>query len=189
MLELQRLRDGHRDELLAFELENRNYFARSISDRGDDFYARFSEHLRTSLTEQEAGVCVFCVLVENDDGTIVGRFNLYDLVDGVARVGYRVAERVAGQGVATSALRDLCRRAAAEYGLHMLNAETSHTNVASQRVLEKAGFVRGGDCAVGGKPGVTFTLVVQSSPRNEGLREGPASEAMLLDDVELEGLI
>jgi len=38
----------------------------------------------------------------------VGRFNPYDLKDGTAEVGYRVAEQVAGCGVATSTLRELC---------------------------------------------------------------------------------
>ena len=158
VLELQLLRDSHRDALLAFERENRSYFSRFISDRGDEFYERISEHIRTSLAEQDAGVCVFCVLVDKNDGTIVGRFNLYDLADGVARVGYRISERIAGRGVATSALRELCRRAADDYGLRTLSAETSDANVASQRVLEKTGFVRGGDCVVGGKPGVRFAM-------------------------------
>ena len=164
MLELQRLRGDHRDALLAFERENRSYFRRFITDRGDEFYERISEHLRIALAEQDAGVCVFCVLVDSDDGTIVGRFNLYDLADGAARVGYRVAERVAGHGVATSALRELCRRAAGDYGLRTLSAETSGANVASQRVLEKAGFVRRADCVVGGQPGVTFALELVQLP-------------------------
>lgn len=71
----------------------------------------------------------------------MGRFNLYDLVDGTAGVGYRIAQRVSGRGVATSGLRNLCRIAGEEYGLRTLRAVTSSENVASQRVLTKAGFV------------------------------------------------
>jgi ribosomal-protein-alanine N-acetyltransferase len=87
---------------------------------------------------------------------VVGRFNLYDLVDETAEVGYRVAEDVAGRGVATSTLRTLCRLAAEQYGLRTLKAKTSNENVASQRVLEKAGFVSLGPTDVGGRPGTLY---------------------------------
>jgi len=40
MPELERLRAGHAPAVLAFELANRAYFAASVSDRGDDFFAR-----------------------------------------------------------------------------------------------------------------------------------------------------
>jgi [ribosomal protein S5]-alanine N-acetyltransferase len=147
------------EAVLAFELENRAYFARSISDRGDEFYETFSGHHDAFLAEQDAGVCAFYVLVD-PDGSIVGRFNLYDLEDGAARVGYRVAEQVTGRGVATQALRDLCRKAATDHGLWLLSAETSKANVASQRVLEKAGFTAAGTCVVAGKPGLKFMLAL-----------------------------
>lgn len=91
-------------------------------------------------------------------GSIVGRFNLYDLENGAAEVGYRVAERVAGRGVATQALSNLYRMAADDYGLRSLTAGTSTANVALQRVLEKAGFASTGTCVVGGEPCLEFTL-------------------------------
>lgn len=153
--ELQRLRADHADAVLAFELANRGYFRRSISDRGDAFYEAFGARHRELLAEQEAGTCIFHVLVD-DDGMVVGRFNLFDLEEGRARVGYRVAERVAGRGVATSTLRELCELAGTEYGLRALSAETTNDNVASQRVLEKAGFAAVGETTVAGRPGTAY---------------------------------
>lgn len=161
MFELQRLRRDHEAAVLDFELANRAYFAESLSDRGDDFYEEFAERHRALLAEQEAGVCVFHVLVDEDE-TVVGRFNLYDLVDGAAEVGYRVAQRVSGRGVATSGLRDLCRIAGEEYGLRTLRAAASKENVASQRVLAKAGFVAIGSAEVGGRPGARYELALAS---------------------------
>lgn len=157
MCQLQRVGGDHADAIRAFELANRAYFARFVGDRGDDFFARFPERHRELLTEQDSGECVFHVLVDQD-GTVWGRFNLYDVVDGSARVGYRVAQRAAGRGVATAALRRLCRLARAEYGLRILIAETSSENLASQRVLEKAGFSAIEDCEVAGRPGIRYTL-------------------------------
>ena len=157
MLELQRLNGDHLQALLAFELENRAYFARSVTDRGDEYFETFAKRLRALLDEQDAGVSLFFVLVDSD-GSIVGRLNLYDLDDGTAEVGYRVAEQVAGRGVATQALFDLCLRAARDHGLRTLTAGTSTANVASQRVLEKAGFVSTGTHIVDGEPSLTFKL-------------------------------
>jgi [ribosomal protein S5]-alanine N-acetyltransferase len=150
--ELQRLREDHADAVLEFELANREYFARFVSDRGDAFYEDYLASHRKRLAEQDAGTCMFHVLVD-DDGTVLGRFNLTDIKDGRAEVGYRVGQAVAGRGVATSTLSELCDLAAAEYGLRVLFAETTNENVASQRVLEKAGFVNVGSATVAGRPG------------------------------------
>ena len=76
-----------------------------------------------------------------DDGSVLGRLNLYDFKGGTANLGYRVAQQVAGRGVATRSVRELCRIAAAQHGLRTLRAATSHDNAASQKVLAKAGFV------------------------------------------------
>jgi [ribosomal protein S5]-alanine N-acetyltransferase len=156
--ELQRLNAGHGPAVLAFEQANRAYFAASISDRGDEFFDQFTERHNALLAEQEAGIGAFYVLAA-EDGSVLGRFNLYRIKDGTAELGYRVAERVAGHGVATATVRELCRLAAARHGLHTLKAATSHENVASQKVLAKAGFVPAGPADpadLGGKPGTWY---------------------------------
>jgi ribosomal-protein-alanine N-acetyltransferase len=156
--ELERLRADHAPAVLAFELANRAYFAASISDRGDEFFDRFTDRYDALLAEQEAGVGAFHVLVD-EDGSVLGRFNLIFADDGTAELGYRVARHVTGRGVATATVRELCRLAAARYGLHTLRAATSHGNVASQKVLAKAGFVPIGPADpadIGGKPGTWY---------------------------------
>jgi ribosomal-protein-alanine N-acetyltransferase len=153
--ELQRLRADHAPAVLAFELANRAYFAAFISDRGDEFFDQFTERYNALLAEQEAGICAYYVLVA-EDGSILGRFNLYDLQDDAAVLGYRVAQQVAGRGVATAAVQELCRLAAAQYGLRTLRAATNHDNVASQKVLTKAGFVPTGPAEPGGRPGTWY---------------------------------
>jgi [ribosomal protein S5]-alanine N-acetyltransferase len=110
------------------------------------------------LAEQETGLCAFHVLLA-EDGSVLGRFNLVDLVDGTADLGYRVAQRATGRGVATATVRELCRLAAARYGLDTLCAATSHENTASQRVLAKAGFAPvgpAGPADLGGKTGIRY---------------------------------
>jgi ribosomal-protein-alanine N-acetyltransferase len=158
MPELKRLHAGHAPAVLAFELANRAYFAASVSDRGDDFFDQFTDRYNALLAEQEAGICAFHVLVAQD-GSVLGRFNLYDFKDGAAVLGYRVAQHVSGRGVATATVGELCRLAAAQHGLRTLRAATTHQNAASQKVLIKAGFVPVGpaDSAdLGGKPGTWY---------------------------------
>jgi [ribosomal protein S5]-alanine N-acetyltransferase len=158
MPELERLHSGHAPAVLAFELANRAYFAASISDRGDDFFAQFTDRYNALLAEQEAGACACYVLVAGD-GSVLGRFNLYALEDGTAELGYRVAQHVAGRGVATATVRELCRVAAAQHGLRTLRAATARQNVASQKVLTKAGFAAVGPADpahLGGKPGTWY---------------------------------
>jgi ribosomal-protein-alanine N-acetyltransferase len=106
---------------------------------------------------------IFHALLD-EDGTVVGRFNLYDVEDRAAEVGYRVAENVARRGVATSALRELRRLAVEQYGLETLRAATTNENVASQRVLEKAGFVFVGPTDVAARPGTLYECALDRSP-------------------------
>ena len=158
MPDLQRLHADHATQVLAFELTNRAYFSTFISDRGDDYYAQFAERHSVSLAEQEAGIGAFYVLVA-EDASVLGRFNLYFAGDGTAQLGYRVAQHVAGRGVATATVRELCRLAATRYGVRTIKAATSHQNIASQRVLTKAGFVPvgpAGPADLGGKTGTWY---------------------------------
>jgi ribosomal-protein-alanine N-acetyltransferase len=162
---LELLRPDHAPAVLAFEIENRAYFARSISDRGEEFFDRYDEVHRARLAEQVAGEGAYYVLVD-EDGSVLGRFNLILGEDGVADVGYRLAEREAGRGLATAAVRDLCSLAAARHGVRRLRAATSRENVASQRVLAKAGFVEVGPAdpsEIGGKPGSWYELELGGS--------------------------
>jgi [ribosomal protein S5]-alanine N-acetyltransferase len=164
--ELKLLQAGDAPAVLAFELVNRAYFAASVSDRGDEFFDQFADRYGVLLAEQEAGLSAFYVLVA-EDGSVLGRFNLYDFEDGAARLGYRVAQQVAGRGVATAAVRELCQLAAARHGLRILRAATSRENAASRRVLAKAGFVPAGPADpadIGGKPGAWYQRDLEVQP-------------------------
>ncbi|MDF2265137.1 GNAT family N-acetyltransferase [Streptomyces coacervatus] len=170
MPELKRLQATHAPAVLAFELANRAYFAASISDRGDDFFDQFADRYNALLSEQEAGICAFYLLVA-EDGSVLGRFNLVDIEDQTAELGYRVAQRVAGRGVATATVRELCRLATARHGLRTLRAAATHQNVASRKVLAKAGFVPVGPADpahLGGKPGTWYQRDLMLQPLESG---------------------
>ncbi len=155
MVELERLHADHAHALLAFERENREYFARTISDRGDAYFAEFEARLDALLAEQDAGICHFHVVLD-EEGHIIGRVNLVDVEDGCAELGYRVGERAAGKGVATAAVAQVRRVAGTTYGLTSLVARTTLDNTASRTVLERNAFTAVGHEVVGGRPGIRY---------------------------------
>lgn len=157
MPELQPLTLDHGPAVLAFELENRAYFAASIPDRGDDYFATFDERHRELLGSQADGTDLPHVLVEAD-GSIVGRVNLIKVADGSADLGYRIAESAAGRGLATAAVRQLRALAASEYGLTELRAAAKVDNIASRTVLTSNGFVPVGETELNGQPAIKYHL-------------------------------
>ena len=157
---LERLRADHADALLAFERENREYFTRSIPDRGDAYFtpAGFAARHAALLAEQDAGICHFHVVLDAE-GHLVGRVNLVDVADASAELGYRIGERAAGRGVATAAVAQGCRVAGTAYGLTSLVAVTTLDNLASRAVLEKNAFTvveDTEDFTLSGRPGVRY---------------------------------
>lgn len=158
MVELERLRADHLDALLAFERTNRAYFARSIPDRGDAFFAEFPARLQALLDEQDAGVCHFHVVLD-EDGELIGRMNLMDAEGGTAELGYRVAESASGRGVATAAVREVCRLSTTAYGLTGITARVTLDNVASRTVLERNGFTVTGTFTLNDRPAVHYARV------------------------------
>lgn len=159
MPELQRLRPDHAPAVLAFEKANRSFFAASVPDRGDDFFTDYPPRHAALLAEQEAGVCHFHVLVESDE--VLGRFNLMDAAEGAAELGFRLAEKATGRGLATTAVHDLFDLCRTRYGLTTLRARAAVRNTASRAVLRRTGFVETGEAVVlNGEAGVGFLRVL-----------------------------
>lgn len=158
---LERLRSDHAPALLAFERENRAFFAASVPDRGDAYFEAFDARHRALLDEQEGGRIAFHVLV-GDDGEILGRFNLVDLEGGSAELGYRLAEKATGRGLATHGVREVCRLAREEYGLSRLTAATTLGNGPSRALLARVGFGAVGSVTLPGgsgeQPGIAYEL-------------------------------
>ncbi|RIX28577.1 GNAT family N-acetyltransferase [Amnibacterium setariae] len=158
MPELQPLGVQHAEAVLTFERRNRAFFARTVSDRGDDWFAAFPAEFAALLAEQDAGTTRQHLLID-DDGRMLGRFNLHRLRAGTADVGYRVAEEAAGRGLASAGVRALCALAWGGYGMRLLRAAAARDNVASRRVLTRNGFtaVREADPSeLGGRAGDWF---------------------------------
>jgi [ribosomal protein S5]-alanine N-acetyltransferase len=114
----------------------------------DDAYFTVDGHravVQRMLDQYEQGTTLPHVIVE--DGRIVGRITLNEIVRGPLQscsLGYWVGSADNGRGVATTAVHHITRLAFGELGLHRVQASTLLRNAASQRVLERTGFLRFG---------------------------------------------
>ncbi|MGW5848398.1 GNAT family N-acetyltransferase [Streptomyces sp. NPDC055254] len=124
---------------------NRAFMAPYEPARPADFYTERGQRDRIEgvLGERDAGRMVPYVLVEAATGLPIGAINLGSIVLGPlcsGGVGYWVDRAWNGKGLATAAVEEVCRVARDELGLHRVEAGTRVDNLASQRVLAKAGF-------------------------------------------------
>jgi ribosomal-protein-alanine N-acetyltransferase len=141
---IRELKSSDTEALLAFEVENREWFESHIEARDPSFYSLqgVAEHIEGYLSDFAAGAW-HPFVIEDSSGRIVGRANLkgIDSSGRSAEVGYRVAQRVGGQGLATRALRHLIQQAQTRWALTQLVAYVYEENVGSRTVLEHCGFL------------------------------------------------
>jgi ribosomal-protein-alanine N-acetyltransferase len=140
---IRTLQRSDAEALLSFEIDNREWFERHIDSRGSQFYSvqGVSEHISACLSDFAAGLWHPFIL-EEPGGKIVGRANLkgIDSAERSAEVGYRIAQRACGQGLATLAVQHLIQQAQSVWSLKQLVAEVYVANVASAKVLKRCGF-------------------------------------------------
>ncbi|WP_338581227.1 GNAT family N-acetyltransferase [Pseudomonas sp. MAG733B] len=132
------------EALLAFEIQNREWFESHIDARDPAFYTLtgVAEHIECYLSDFAIGAW-HPFVIESDNGEIVGRANLksIDSANSTAEVGYRIDQRACGQGLATLALKHLIQEAQMRWGLTQLVAYVYEANIGSKKVLGRCGFL------------------------------------------------
>jgi ribosomal-protein-alanine N-acetyltransferase len=130
--------------LLAFEIDNREWFESHIDARDPSFYSLqgVADHIEGYLSDF-AGGAWHPFVIEDSSANIVGRANLksIDSPTRSAEVGYRVGRRACGQGLATLALKHLIQEARMRWELTQLVAYVYKENVGSRKVLDRCGFL------------------------------------------------
>lgn len=125
---------------------NRDFLAPWEPLRGDDYFTEDVQRIviQDALREHEQGRNLPHVIVD-ESAIVIGRITLNGIVRGAFQscsVGYWVSQSAGGRGVATAALKQVISVAFGELGLHRIQGETLLDNIASQKVLERNGFVR-----------------------------------------------
>ncbi len=128
------LREASRDFLTPWEPT----WAQDETSRGSYRYKlrRYTEDARD---DRAHALFVF----RDEDDALVGGATLSNIRRGVAQMaslGYWVGGRYTGRGYITAAVRAIVRYAFEDLDLHRVEAACQPDNIASRRVLEKAGF-------------------------------------------------
>jgi [ribosomal protein S5]-alanine N-acetyltransferase len=127
---------------------NRDFLAPWEPLRSDDYFTEDAQRIviQDALREHEQGRNLPLVIVD-EEACLIGRITLNGIVRGAFQscsVGYWVSQSEGGRGVASAALKQVISVAFGELGLHRIQGETLLDNFASQKVLDRNGFVRVG---------------------------------------------
>ncbi len=116
------------------------------------------EELKTAYTEMLEGCLRYSEqwewyaiwMIELKDGTHIGELSFKGMgLNGVVEIGYGISTEYQGKGYAAEAVSAIVHWAVQQPGITSVEAETAFENVASQRVLEKCGFIATGN--IGGE--------------------------------------
>lgn len=112
----------------------------------DVLKAAYTEMLDGCLSHPDQWEWYAIWMIELKDGTHIGELCFKGLSeDGIAEIGYGIAEDYQGCGYATEAVSALVDWAFKQPGTMCVMAETEEANIASQKVLNKAGFIPTGE--------------------------------------------
>ena len=141
---IEKLQKKDAVNLLQFELENRIFFEEMVPSRGDEYYTPeiFNDRLAALLDEQIQGDSQF-FLIKDRHQRVLGRINLVDFDEyrEVCHLGYRIGQEHTRKGIASKALA-LLLDSLSDTNIKIIKAKTTTNNIASQKVLEKNGFVK-----------------------------------------------
>lgn len=99
-----------------------------------------SDYISAMLAAEEGDTFAFAVTADGMVAGSIGAFRQSNIHRRTAELGYYLAEEYWGQGIMTQAVRLLCGYVFSHSDILRIYAEPFAENIASRRVLEKAGF-------------------------------------------------
>lgn len=98
------------------------------------------QYITAMLSAEETDVFAFAVTVEGRAVGSIGAFRQENIHRQTAELGYYLSEEYWGNGIMTQAVKQICTHIFSTTDIIRIYAEPFAHNVASCRVLEKAGF-------------------------------------------------
>ena len=142
--------------LKIYPAEREQMEAVIAAEKDPELRAAYTEMLEGCLQHPEQWDWYAIWMIELPEGTRIGDLCFKGLeADGTTEIGYGILEEYQRQGYATEAVGAAVRWALQQPGVSRVEAETEPDNRASQRVLEKCGFLPSG---VFGKEGPRFFI-------------------------------
>jgi ribosomal-protein-alanine N-acetyltransferase len=136
-------------DLLNLNMKNRDFFKQFLTTRNDDYYTLEGQESRISNTikgRENDEMYSFGVFLKDSD-KLIGSIALSEVLRGAIQgcfVGYYLGQEHNGKGYMTEAVKLITKYAFEELKLHRIEAGVMPHNMASMKVLEKAGYVKEG---------------------------------------------
>ena len=107
----------------------------------------YTEMMEGCLLEPDLRIwhAVWNMELKNAPGTIVGDFSFKGLgKDGMVEIGYGLKEQYRHHGYMSETVKVITEWALSQDNVRIVEAETDGNNIASQKVLMRAGFIKNG---------------------------------------------
>ena len=129
------------DDLLVFHSDPEvvRYIPWTVRDRQQTHAALALKIPQVSAAA--AGEWIVLAIEDRSSHTVIGEILLKRKSDTVAEIGYVLATHAQGKGLASEAVDHLMAQAEKFFGITTFDAVIEKPNVASQRLLTRAGFV------------------------------------------------
>ena len=132
------------DELYAVSLANREHLLPWMPWAGDIRRPVTERYVEGAIAQRERNDGTQFVLVVG--GVIAGSFGFHriDWINRATTIGYWIAERHQGRGLATAAVRAMIDHAFRTWGLHRVEIAPEPGNARSRAIPERLGFTQEG---------------------------------------------
>lgn len=135
------------ERLIIYPLTDDEMRALIDAQENPDLKQAYTEMLQGCLLHPEARIwnAIWNIELREQAGTVVGDMSFKGLGDdGTVEIGYGTRAGYCNKGYMTEAVKRITQWALAQEGVARVEAETAPDNIASQRVLAKAGFIPNG---------------------------------------------
>ncbi|KAA6473931.1 GNAT family protein [Bacillus swezeyi] len=134
---------------LKLQTDNRSFFEQFSMERNDEFYTIEGQkkRLQRFYENMQNDEDYYFGIFHQADDALIGTVNLFQILRGSlqsAFIGYFLDEKHNGKGYTTEAAKLMVEYSFDDLKLHRVEAGVMPRNIASIRVLEKAGFHKEG---------------------------------------------
>jgi len=119
---------------------NNIQIANNLTDAFPHPYTRLFGEAYIARTVADYPTCIFAIDVNGEAVGSIGLSQQSDIHSRNAELGYWLSEEYWGQGIMTGAIKEMVNYGFETFDITRIFARPFGTNLASQRVLEKAGF-------------------------------------------------
>lgn len=104
-------------------------------------YKDAEKYIKGCIDKSDEGQYCRAIVVNGEAVGSIGIFLGSDIYCKSAELGYWLGEPFWGNGIMTSAIKQLCKEAFSQFDIERIYAEPFAHNIGSRKTLEKAGFI------------------------------------------------